>query len=240
MPAAQKNTIRYASRAAVLVVLAAFSLTGCAPEPEPEPVVLTVSEAGSAYLGAVCPVNDAWDELDLAVDQLRLSLDAGGSQEVAMERLDVALDRVGKQSLAAAKSLDDPERVWPTGAAKRVREVADTLTADHAVTVKVTKLTPEQAAAFEWPGAAESAETAAAAREALGLPADTELACAERPTGGPGLAGEGDDEGGDGALPASPAPSTPTPSTPTPSTTAPPKPAQSTPAQSKPTEGTKP
>lgn len=156
-------------------------MTACAPEPEPEPVQLSITAAGGAYLDAVCPVNDAWDELDLAVDQLRLALDAGGESTAAEEMLAEALDDLGAASVRAARALEDTDQVWPAGAAQLVTQVAESLRADGAEAARVMKLAPEKAATLSWPGVAESAETATAARAALGLPADSAAACAERP-----------------------------------------------------------
>jgi hypothetical protein len=108
--------------AVVTLVCIAGVLSACAPEPEPEPVRLTLSSAAAAYLSSVCPVNDAWDDLDFAVDQLRLTLDASGgvvdpNEAVAADaadafaRYDVALGAVREISLAAADSLENPDQV---------------------------------------------------------------------------------------------------------------------------------
>lgn len=167
--------------AIAVLALTPFLLTGCAPEPEPEPVQLTITEAGGAYLDAVCPVNDSWDEVDLAVDQLRLSLDAGGDQDVAMERLTVALKGLGSSSVQGAKALDDGDQLWPADSARLIGEVADSLRADQKEAKRVLTLTPQKAADVTWPDTAASVAAAAAAREALGLPADSALACADRP-----------------------------------------------------------
>lgn len=156
-------------------------MTACAPEPEPEPVQLSISEAGGAYLDAVCPVNDSWDELDLAVDQVRLALDAGEVSPAAEAALSEALDDLGSASIGAARELEDPDQVWPAGSARLVAQVAESLRVDGAEAARALKLTPEKAAKLSWPDVAESAETAAAARAALGLPADSAAACAERP-----------------------------------------------------------
>lgn len=140
---------------------------------------LTITQAGGAYLDAVCPVNDAWDDLDLAVDQFRLALD-GGNSSGAEDRFTEALTALGTKSRTAARTLEDSDQIWPAGAASSVEEVAESLREDFDESVRAAKLDPEDAVALTWPGATESAAAASAVREALGLPAEGREACAER------------------------------------------------------------
>ncbi len=152
------------------------SLAGCAPEPPAEPEQLTASEAGGVYLDAVCPVNAAWDRVDLEVDRLRLAVGRGEGDTAALAD---EFERLGAASGKAAKELDPEANTWPKGAEAPVERVRKSLIADEKQTAKAAKLDAEDLVGYAWPGADEAAGAAAEARAALGLPADAESACAQ-------------------------------------------------------------
>lgn len=167
-------------RRALVAGLAAVTLllAGCAagdPEPvEPEP--LTATQAGGLYLSAVCPVNTAWDDVDLELDRLRLAVGRGDADPRALAR---ALTDVAEASERATQALDPADAGWPAQAAPAIAEVRDTLRADRSQALRVAKLPAEELAVYEWQGSGEIAEAAATARSALALPADAATACAQ-------------------------------------------------------------
>ncbi|UOR00356.1 hypothetical protein MUN77_09210 [Leucobacter allii] len=177
----RSTTPRRETAAAVLattaaIVAAAFGLVGCAPEPEPEPEPLSVTEAGSVYLEAVCPVNDAWDAADLQIDLLRIELARGGDDASGFADAMVAVSRA---SGAAARELDAAEQSWPDAASEEIAAVRKTLAQDRRQAARVAKLPADEAVAYAWQGGDAIGETALAARRALGLPDDGEAACAQ-------------------------------------------------------------
>jgi hypothetical protein len=145
-------------RAAAAIGALCCALTGCSGEaeapPEPEPEVLSASQAGGVYLDAVCPVNAAWDEADVM-----------GEVADARER--------------AAERLETKQQEWPRGTETAVEAVRDTLESDRKQARKVAKLDAADAVGYAWLGAEESAAAAAGARTALGLPEDPIAACAQ-------------------------------------------------------------
>lgn len=166
-------------RGSCALVIASVVLTaGCAQDPEPPkpPEVLTASVAGGLYLDAVCPVNDAWDQVDLELDRLRLGLSRG---EADTKEFAVAVKKVAEASEKAAKQLAPKDRAWPEDAKSAVGEVRDTLLADQKQALKVAKLKAKEAVDYVWQGSDDIAKSAAEARVVLGLPADPELACAQ-------------------------------------------------------------
>ncbi|WP_336651284.1 MULTISPECIES: hypothetical protein [unclassified Leucobacter] len=155
-------------------------LVGCAsPEPAPAPEVLSATKAGGVYLDAVCPVNAAWDEADVELDKLRIAVARGGDAKIDTTRFAAAMGRVAEVSAEAGQQLDTEQQSWPAAAEAPVAEVRKTLQADRKQAVSVAKLDAVAAVGYVWQGAAESGEAAAAARAALGLPADPEAACAQ-------------------------------------------------------------
>lgn len=166
-------------RGSCAVIIAALALTtGCAaqdPEP-PQLEQLTASAAGGVYLDAVCPVNTAWDNVDLELDRLRLGLHRGttDTQDFAS-----ALKKMAVASEEAAKFLAPKDYTWPKVAKAPVAEVRETLLADKQQVPKILKLSAKEAVIYEWSGRDRIAQSAADARVALGLPADPELACAQ-------------------------------------------------------------
>lgn len=166
------------------VVMLICGLTGCAEE-VPEPQKLTVSEAGAEYLEAVCPVNAAWDDADVALDRLRLEADRVVERDSGdVESVDVAdfaqrMRAVAKQSAGAAAALTASTTLWPDAAAGSIAEVARTLEDDEDQATRVAKLSAEQALDYRWEGAEDVGSAAASARAALGLPDDADAACAQ-------------------------------------------------------------
>lgn len=165
-------------RRAVIAGLAAgaLMLTGCTVQNSApvESEELSASKAGGLYLAAVCPVNDLWDEADLELDRLRLTLgrEEGDSRAVAR-----ALDAIAQASEDAAEELA-PEKVnWPASAESAIEEVRETLLSDRKQALRVARLPAEEIAAYEWQGGREIAEAATSARMALRLPADASSAC---------------------------------------------------------------
>ncbi|MBK0420979.1 hypothetical protein JD292_02635 [Leucobacter sp. CSA2] len=156
----------------------ALPLAGCSagPAAPPEPRKLSASQAGGAYLDAVCPVNAAWDEADVQIDRLRLALERGDGSPEAAQR---ALVSAGTASATAAKRLDPAVSEWPEAAAPAVENVRQTLIEDERQAARVAKLSAEELANYTWKGAEESGKAAAAARKALALPDDPAFACSE-------------------------------------------------------------
>ncbi|KKI22437.1 MULTISPECIES: hypothetical protein [unclassified Leucobacter] len=157
----------------------ALLLSGCG-SPEPEPQKLTLSEAGTHYLSAVCPVNGAWDRADVELDRLRLVLARGpasaGKAEVAP--FSEAIGEVGAASTRAAEELGTTAIVWPKAAAPTIDAVRDSLAADAAQAKRVAKLDAAAAIAYRWdPGDAAASDTRA--RAALGLTGEPQAACAQ-------------------------------------------------------------
>lgn len=157
-------------------VTALAALSGCAA-PEPEPEALTITEAGSRYLDAVCPVNAAWDEVDVEVDRLRIAISRGDSVDTA-GYVD-ALAGMELASRAAVETLDDPLVAWPAEAEAAVAEVGDSLRADARHAEEAAELAAAAAVAHRWPDVSNIADAALRARVALGLPEDPAGACAE-------------------------------------------------------------
>lgn len=156
---------------------AAVLLAGCTAA-EPEPEELTVTAAGARYLAAVCPVNDAWDAVDVEVDRLRIVVARGETGDTAAlgEQLAVLEDKAA----VAAETLADPSVAWPGAATAAIESVAKTLVADAEQAGSAAELNAQEAVDHRWGGAATVAETGAAARAALGLPEDPVTACAAR------------------------------------------------------------
>ncbi|WP_140393276.1 hypothetical protein [Leucobacter sp. 7(1)] len=157
-------------------------LVGCTPEPEPEPEVLTASEAGGAYLDAVCPVNAAWDIADAELEQLRLALARGAVSDTKLadaKPVSDALEEVAAASKIAAGRLDPKSTTWPEDAQAAVDDVRETLQDDREQIGRVMKLPPHKLTGYSWEGAEDTARAAAQAHEALGLPEDADAACAQ-------------------------------------------------------------
>ena len=159
------------------LVGAALLLAGCTAA-EPEPEELTVTAAGARYLDAVCPVNDAWDAVDVEVDRLRIAVARGEAGDVAA--LGEPLVELETLSAKAAETLTAESVAWPGSATAAVESVAETLAADAEQAASIGELDGQEVAAYRWKGAATVGETAAAARAALGLPEDPVAACAAR------------------------------------------------------------
>lgn len=159
------------------VLATASALVGCAPEPvvEPEPVVLTVTDAGKRYLEAVCPLNAAWDAVDLEIDRVRIGIERGETVDLSLFREAVA--SVTRLSTAAEASLGDASVEWPAAAVGPVTDVRNSLDADIEQTLAVSQLSADAVATYVWKGTDEVASSAAAARASLELPDDPSIAC---------------------------------------------------------------
>ena len=164
---------------------AGLLLAGCSasapPEPAPEPEVLSASEAGGLYLDAVCPVNAVWDEVDVELDRLRLTVSRG---EDDTRRFAAALNELAAASKTAAhnldpKTLDKAGHVWPEGALDQIAAVQQTLVADQKQAATVAKLDAHEIVNYSWKGAETVGTAASEARAALGLPEDGESACTQ-------------------------------------------------------------
>jgi hypothetical protein len=125
--------------------------------------VLSATTAGGVYLDAVCPVNAAWDEVDVELDRLRIAVARGGDEEIDTSRFADAMERVAEASSDAGKRLDTEQQSWPAQAEPAVESVRETLQADRKQALSVAKLDAEEAEA----------------RAALGLPEDPVAACAQ-------------------------------------------------------------
>lgn len=173
-------------RALTIIACAGLLLTGCsaqgsAPAANPEPEVLSASEAGGMYLDAVCPVNEAWDEADVERDRLRLTFSRG---EDDTQRFAAAMKNVATASATAAKALDPrvldkAGRAWPKQALDEIADVQRTLESDRTQASKVAELDANEAVDYIWQGSEELGTAASAARSVLGLPEDGESACAQ-------------------------------------------------------------
>lgn len=178
------------SLGALSLAALSLALTGCAAVSEPvtAPSELTVSAAGQEYLAAVCPVNEAWDEVDVAVDQLRIVHARGAAGPNDDKALQDALVQVATVSESAASGLEPVYFTWPESASAEVDKVRETLEADVKQVRRVIALTGDTLVNYTWEGADTNAAAAAAARAALGLPEDPETACAQwdgKPLAGP-------------------------------------------------------
>lgn len=152
----------------------ALFATGCAPEPEPDPVVLTTTEAGSVYLDAVCPVNSAWDEVDLEIDRLRIAVERGEADTTAFAS---AMTELAEAHTAAAEALQPEDSTWPSGAQDEVTAVQKSLLADSEEALEAAELPAEEATTYSWQGAEQAAASGAAARDVLGITEDPVTAC---------------------------------------------------------------
>lgn len=179
---------------AAAVALGTLMLAGCSAPPEPEPEVLAASEAGGAYLDAVCPVNAAWDIADAELEQLRLALARGDDDA---EPVADALSEVAQASKKAAARLDPKQTTWPSPARSAIADVRQTLLDDREQAETVAKLPANKIAAYTWVGGEETAAAAAAAHAALELPDGAEDACSQwadqRAPQGTGSSAEGQD-----------------------------------------------
>lgn len=162
-----------------LPAAALLLLTGCGTgggDDAQQPEVLSATKAGGLYLSAVCPVNDAWDQLDVEVDRLRIAQTRGEGDTDAFAE---AMQAVGTASMRAAKQLEPKDRSWPEQAVDEIEAVRDSLREDAKQSEKVSRLPLTQAATYAWKGAEEAGAAAAAAREVLGLPSDPVAACTQ-------------------------------------------------------------
>lgn len=174
---ASSSAVRRGRGALVAFAASLLLLPGCAPEPAPEPEVLSATAAGRAYLDAVCPVNEAWGEVDVAVDELRIAVARSGA-DAGTAQLREAVDRLDETVDAAVEQLGSKKRTWPTGARDEIEGVRDSLRADAKQLAELRKLPADEAASYAWaPG--DAAEAGAAARAALQLPDDAEAACVQ-------------------------------------------------------------
>lgn len=156
-------------------VTALFTLVACAPEPEPEPELLTVSAAGARYLDAVCPVNAAWDSVDIEVDRLRVAVARPEPADTSL--FAAAMQELGDVSGEAADRLGDPSVAWPPAAESSILLVRSSLEADVEQAAEVKALAASEVVSYVWQGSEQLAAAAASAREALGLPDDPTAAC---------------------------------------------------------------
>lgn len=173
-----------------IAVATVLSASACAPSEEPEPEQLTITQAGAKYLGAVCPVNRAWDAVDIEVDRLRIAV---ARDAVARDADDSSVDtRLFADAMSAVQSastraearLGDETVSWPTAAQSAISEVRESLRADASQAETVADLPADAVAEFAWQGADRLAEAASDAREALGLPEDPIAACEARNSDG--------------------------------------------------------
>lgn len=166
-----------ATRAGLAVFTAAVFLVGCTSVPEPpKPEVLSASTAGGEYLTAVCPVNEAWDQADAALEQLRIAVSRG---EGDPEQVVTALQGVIRANERAEKQLDAQRVSWPKPARSAVADVRDSLAADRKQAKRVMQLDADELAEYRWSGADAAGAAAVAAREALGILDDPEVACTQ-------------------------------------------------------------
>lgn len=174
---ASSSAVRRGRGALVAFAASLLLLPGCAPEPAPEPEVLSATAAGHAYLDAVCPVNEAWGEVDLAVDDLRIAL-ARGDSDVGTEPFEDAVDGLETAIGAAVEQLGSEQRTWPREARDEIADVRESLRADAEQLAELRGLSADEAAGYSW-SSGDAAEAGAAARAALQLPDDAEAACVQ-------------------------------------------------------------
>lgn len=163
----------------MVAVASILVLAGCAADaPEPDPEELTVTEAGARYLAAICPVNSAWDAVDVEVDRLRVELARG--EAGSTDPIGSALTKLERKTVAALELLDDATVAWPVAAQDPIAAVRDTLTTDAEQAATVAELSGRDLVAYSWDGAGAISSAAAEARAALGLPEDPAAACDAR------------------------------------------------------------
>lgn len=171
----------------IAVAAATLALGGCASEPSAEPVEttppepLTVSKAGTLYLDAVCPLDEAWGEVDVELDRLRIAVGRGDTDTSTFAK---AMDRLADASKHASELLDAPGQSWPEEAEDEIAAVRKTIDADEKQAKTVAKMPASQAVNYAWEGAADIGASATAARAVLGLPSDPDAACAQWKTAG--------------------------------------------------------
>lgn len=167
-------------------LVASFMLSGCAPEPviEPEPELLTLTDAGQRYLDAVCPVNELWDAVDIEVDRLRIAVARGddGSDGDGNDGTDTRLFVVAVHALedgivSADELLGDKTVEWPRGAKRAIAAVQSTLSTDAEQARLVAEMNAAEIVAYSWKGTERLAAASLETRSALGLPEDPQLAC---------------------------------------------------------------
>lgn len=175
---------RFAAGAwASAALAAALVLSGCAPEPvvepEPEPELLTISDAGGRYLDAVCPMNELWDAVDIEVDRLRIAAARGdGDASSSDTRLFVeAITALETKIVAAEELLGDETVEWPVGAKRAIAAVQSSLASDAGQAQVVSEMSAADIAAYKWMGVDALASASQEARAALGLPDDPRVAC---------------------------------------------------------------
>lgn len=151
-----------------------LAASGCSrAEPEPEVVQLGKSAAAERYLEVVCPSNDAWDRLDAAIDELRLTEALGDPDP---EEARAAAAEVKRENKALIAGLEDPALAWPSPARGPIEELVAAVSAEQRALTEITTGTAAEILAQQWPA---EGGAAAAARAALGLTESPEASCAE-------------------------------------------------------------
>lgn len=168
---------------ALMCVVTATVLTGCdASVPEPEPVAepFTLTEAAETYLTTICPVNDAWDEVDRLVDDMRSAL-VIQPDDLALraDELRGALGTLAEVSSAAHDAIEATLEAMPPAAQDPLEAMQQTLIADADQARAVAELTPDEIVDHVWEGIDENARIATDTRVALDLDVENAPTCAD-------------------------------------------------------------
>lgn len=156
----------------------ALTLGACSQEPEPEPEPLTLSQAGEAYAKVICPVNEAWDEVDGLVDDMRSALVLQPTDlELREELLSTSLEELAKTSNRAADELADQRGVMPEATREPVQAMIETLRDDAEQALEVAELPAAKIVDHEWQGVEAATEATTKVREGLGIEAGQSLTC---------------------------------------------------------------
>lgn len=165
------------SLAVVLLSLGVFGCSTTQEEPDPEP--LTPSQAQRTYLEVMCPVNEAWYEVDLRVDTLRSARaidppDLDAHQQALIE----SLEEFARINEEAAEELTKSIPSMPEQSQQPLQQVSGIL---HDDAVEAQELADTQSVdelvQHEWPADASRTDTVQRTRDALGLNQDEAPSC---------------------------------------------------------------
>jgi hypothetical protein len=165
---------RFSRVAGALIVCIGLAVTACTAIDDRPADKLSVSQAADQYLSVVCPVNDAWNALDLSIDNLRLELDHGHADAADATQ---KLKRFEKVATRAATELRKQRDSFPKSVHEPAADVADALERDADTAAKAVKLDAQKLAEFSWPNTEDTAQKTQIARKKLSLSADATTSC---------------------------------------------------------------
>ncbi|WP_217134528.1 hypothetical protein [Leucobacter chinensis] len=125
-------------------------------------------------------MNEAWDEVDGQVDDMRSALVLQPADLALREELlSSSLEDLAKTSKRAADKLADQRDVMPEAAREPVQKMIKTLRDDAEQARDVSELPAAKIVEHEWQGVEASTEATNEVRQGLGIEAGQSLACAE-------------------------------------------------------------